>query len=99
MSAEEEKRVKEKILFDYAETKKALGVLTEEAHQLGDEFQALGEMLKSNRVGKIAVECYEKYLSKAYYDVLVHLKADIPRAEVEVARLTTKMREVCSAPL
>ena len=95
MSAEEEKSVKDKVLIDYADTKRALAVLLEEAHQLGEEFSGLAQMLKSQQnVRNIALDCYQKFLSKEYYDVIEHLRRDIPEVELELARLSDRMRQI-----
>jgi len=91
MSADEEKAVKDKILIDYCDATISLAILMERTTQLGKELVGLGTMLQSNnQVSNIALEYYEKYLSKETYQELAHLKEAIPCAQNEVARLADK---------
>lgn len=95
MGEEEEKLVKDKVLIDYADAKKTLAVLLEEAHQIGKEFFGLAEMLKSHQqVRNISLDYYQKFLSKEYYDVIEHLRRDIPEVELELGRLSDRMRQI-----
>jgi hypothetical protein len=95
MSMEDERAVKERVLFEYAETNKTLAALRERAHQLGTEFIGLGDMVKSEvKIKNIALESYQPLLSKATLDKIVELQSDLSRAEDESARLTARMREL-----
>jgi len=94
MSAEEEKSVRDKVLIDYADIKKTVAVLQEEAHQIGKQLSGLAEILQSGNVSNLALDSYQKVLSKEIYEVIAHLQVDTPRAEWELARLSDKMREI-----
>jgi len=95
MSQEDEKAVKQDVLLNYAETKKVLATLREQAHQFGERFEGLGVMLKTdNRITNIAVEVYQPFLSQESHEKLVNLKADIRKAESEIGRLATRMRQL-----
>jgi hypothetical protein len=75
MNAEEEKLAGTKALAEYPDVKKALVILQEEAHQLGEQLVALGDSLESeHKITNIAVDCYQMLLSKDYCDVTAHLQ-------------------------
>lgn len=94
VSAQEEKAVRDKILSEYADATTALAIWVEKAFQIGKELSGLGNTLRSEEAGNIAVEYYEKLLSKETYQEIVHLRQAIPQAQNEVARLSDRMKQL-----
>ena len=93
MSQDQQDTIVGRLVRQRNDAKKQLAMLQEEARELSKQFSGFGEMLKPENVWNIALESYQHLLSKESYEKLGKLKAEIPSAEQELARLNDEMRK------
>ena len=92
MSQEQKDAVVGRLVRERNDAKKNLAMLQAEAREFSKLFTGLGDVVQPDNVWNIAVESYKPYLSNETYEKIAKLRAEIPHAQQELARLDGEMK-------